>query len=514
MIRRKTLYLVCLILVLLSLLWLFPQYFAGLLRPSFKLAGDDGRFGFKPVDCWFTSEPDWPYSECYFMLVPENHGKPGGRVVSFPVVVFRSKALFSSRAPVLHLGGGGPGAPMNFNSAESVRSIWEYHDEMSLKQGRDLFAIDPRGSGLSQPLLSCDTFVDHEIARFKRNISFKQEWDEVKQDYYQCIDRFEAEGIDISTYNSLSIARDIETMRTAANVDQWVFIGVSYGANYAQIIAAEYPGSVESMVLDSATFPNLKGHHNFVERTMAPFLAVYAYCDSDPSCDEPIADFKQRFWKLHKDLNANPVNVEVEHNSEKIPLVLNGERYLAAVMEGVYGVEIFADLPRIIAELEARKVESIMPYLEYYVAYMLDRSYGDVSAAGHYCYEDKPFTDFKRMTTLVDELPLAYIREIALLTMDWPDYCDRIQTEPSDPVVAGAPTIDIPTLFLHGELDTITPLSDVLSQKQRFKYSQLVSFSLSHSILTADECAELVAADFVRDYNVKVERFNCQFLAD
>jgi hypothetical protein len=95
--------------------------------------------------------------------------------------------LFSTKAPVLHLGAGGPGAPMYLDSIESIKTIWEYHDELSPNQGRDLFVIDPRGTGLSKPLLMCDTFVENETKRLKKNLSVTGQNEEVNKDYFKCI---------------------------------------------------------------------------------------------------------------------------------------------------------------------------------------------------------------------------------------------------------------------------------------------------------------------------------------
>ena len=147
--------------------------------------------------------------------------------------------------------------------------------------------------------------------------------------------------------------------------------------------------------------------------------------------------------------------------------MLNGERYLAAIMTGMYGTQIFKDIPQIIIDLEADQYESLAPYLEAHLMYLLDTRYGDVSADAHFCYEDKPFTDFDLMKDLALELPEGYIRDTTLLTLNCPDHCTKMQIEPGVPRVARIRPNEIPTLFLHGELDTITPLTDVLTQKSK-----------------------------------------------
>ena len=102
--------LVTLSVLLLLLLFLVYNPLNATIRSTFTQA--DGRqiVGFLPVNCWFTPEPDWPVTECYYMQVPENHAKPDGRGSAVPVVVVRSRAIIAYTRPVLLLGAGGPGA--------------------------------------------------------------------------------------------------------------------------------------------------------------------------------------------------------------------------------------------------------------------------------------------------------------------------------------------------------------------------------------------------------------------
>lgn len=479
-------------------------------RSNFQVVTEDRPYGFEPVNCWFSPSSDWPISECYYMNVPEDHSTSGSKTISFPVVVFRSPSLITNKMPVLHLGAGGPGAPMYLDSTASIKNIWSNHDELSINQGRDLFIIDPRGTGLSKPLLMCDNFVSNQIERFKKNLSLGVLWKKINKDYFTCIERFKNQGIKLSTYNSLSIANDIEMMRKAARIDKWVLVGVSYAATYAQVIATKNPSSVESMILDSATFPSIKSHDSFIKRSMAGYEALYNYCLNDNSCSRPLPNLKKRIWSLHKQLNNSPIPMFIEHpyENKSIQIILNGERLLAAFIQGTYNEQIFIDLPKIITELETRKHTSITPYINDLAAYLLDKTYGDVSTISHYCYEDKPFTDFELIQKLAGKLPEGYIRSTTLLALEQPDYCDEIQIESVDPIVSMPTRTDIPVLFLHGELDSITLLSNVIKQKKAFINSTLIRYQLSHDILGSSECAEIAAAKFIKGY--KMDMLTCE----
>ena len=510
--EARKLYPLTLAFLLVLTMFLIVESLAWIYRGSFQQIDDIQQHGFEPVECWFGDTTSLPRTECYYMHVPQNHVALSDTVIKFPVVVFRSDAMFSTKAPVLHLGAGGPGAPMYFDSLEGVRTIYEYHDALSTEQGRDLFVIDPRGTGLSKPLLTCDVFVENEEKRLNYNLSFEAHSAQVSNDYFECIEKYKSQGVDFSTYNSLSIASDIEMMRIAAGVDQWVLFGVSYGASYAQTIVTQYPESVESMVLDSAAFPNLKSHDNYLNRSMASYLALYDYCGFVSECTTAAYSIESRIWRLHKRLNTSPIELELSHPYENrnIDVLLNGERFIGALLYGVYGESIFADLPKIIIELEnSRSADTITWYLENYIGYLLDADYGDVSSSSHYCYEDKPYTNFELMRTEAAKLPKGYIRDTALLSIDLPDYCNEMSITDSDPIVSQATETDIPSLFIHGEFDTVTPLSDVVEQQKLFTKSHVITFKLSHDVIGGDECAEIIAAKFVRNTDISRVQLDC-----
>ncbi len=494
----------------------FLGYFAFVKAPlevNYQLASEANPIGFIPNDCWFTPGDDWPQVNCYQMQVPENHLKPDGRLITFPVIVFRSEVTSSRKAPLLHLGAGGPGAAMFLDLDFMVEYIWNEHDAMSLHIGRDLYLIDPRGAGLSQPLLTCNKFVDSELLRLRSNLSLEDEMVDVDRDYFHCIDDFLSQGVDLSTYNSLSIANDIEAMRIAAGLDQWVLLGVSYGTIYAQAIANQFPASVETMVLDSAVFPNVKTHHNYIERTMASYRSLYNYCEKSQACSNADETIRDRIWSLYEALTDAPIKIDIEHpyQNQIIPLVLNGERFLRALFQGMYGMAIYSDIAFIVQELESRSYQRIKPYVQDYVAYELDRTYGDVSASAHYCFEDKPFIDFELINELIPKLPKRQIRESQALAMTWSNYCNRMQInrDISEIGQLSKPTA-IPTLFLHGKFDTVTPLSDVELNRSNFYSHELVTFDLAHSILTSSTCAEEIAGQFIENQYLEDSQMYCR----
>ncbi len=466
----------------------------------------------EPVDCRFEVGPDWPRSQCFRMHVPENHAEPGGRMISFPVVRFRARfSLWPNRPPVLHLGGGGPGASMYLDSTEAVRSIWEYHDAMSIERRRDLIVIDPRGTGLSQPALVCWNFLQNLVPRLAQNLSMRDEWLAIEQDYERCIDVYLRDGFDLRHYNSRAVASDVEMLRQALDIDRWVLLGVSYATIYAQLVAQDNPGSVESMVLDSATFAHLAGEQSYLRRARAPYRALFDYCRYRDDCRAPLPDFEARLWALYYELNQNPISMQLDHPylEGRIELQLNGERFLGALLEGIYGIGIYRDLPSIVTELEQRRYRRILPYLESTLQFMFDPTYGDVSMEAHYCFDTRPHINLDHITRQVEDLPDGYFKRMMRLSLEIGDQCERMKIDSGYPPMARARSTEVPTLFLHGRLDPVTLLEDVVSQRRHFRHSRLATFEFSHSMLTSDECAEVVAARFVANPSIEEAALDC-----
>lgn len=461
--------------------------------------------------CWFEAPLGWPDHECYYFFVPENHAVSGGREVAFPVLIYRAFKPVEGLAPVLHLGGGGPGAPVYLDYTKGAHALWANHDEISLNQGRDLYIIDPRGTGLAKPLLTCLTYVEHVVDRWQRNLSIEQQWREADENYRECFDD-QRQHVDFSAYNSLTIARDVEWLRNTLEIKQWILIGVSYASIYAQTIVREYPTRVQALILDSAAFPNLPASEDFVAHTMAPYEALFDYCAAVPTCETPLEGLEERLWQLVDAFNKSPLITEVIHPYEgkKIEVMVNGHRLIESLIDGTYGEAIFHELPEIITELEQRKSTALEPFVHNYLGYLLDTTYGDISAVSHYCYETKPFIDIAQMREGARDLPAGFIRDYAQLSIDWPDLCDALGVAAGEPRLGVPLQTEVPTLFLHGELDPITRLVDVRSQLAHFSRGVVVTFPLSHDVLSSDQCAESVAAKFVENPFIEETALTCR----
>ncbi len=461
--------------------------------------------GLERTNCWFDKKLWEVFTFCYYMNVPEDHQQPAGRQIRFPVVYFKTTNVLSNKAPVLHLGGGGPGGPMYLDSHEGVKNIKEEHDDFSLKKDRDLVVIDVRGTGLAKPSLACHHFVKLQLNILEQNLSFAEEFALDEASILKCINEYKSRGIGLTHYNSASIAKDIDLLRKSLGTKQLVLFGVSYGAVYAQEMARSKPEVVESMILDSAAFPHISLDEDLVKKTLAPYRSLYTHCAINRSCNITINNTKKRIWTIYRQLKLHPIEMTIEnHNTgENLTALLNGNRFIASLINASYSMDIYDDLALIIDQLEQGNTQTMEPYFADYATYMLDPQWGDVNARAHYCYETKPFIDLKKLRSSIDRLPSGYIRDSALLSTESNDFCKEMDVSAAKESFGEEQPINVPTLFLQGRYDSITPLFDVENSKRLFPNSRLLTYQTAHSVMTANQCAEISAGKFVANPNAQ-----------
>lgn len=447
------------------------------------------------------------------MTADETPGTANNRRASFPVIQIKSEGDEEQRAPFLHLGAGGPGAPMGLSSEYSVWATWHQLSDLSTGQGRDLYLIDPRGTGEANPLLMCQHFVDGVIPRWRENLTIRQSYERGSADFKICIDELLATGLDFSSYNSQTVVRDLEQLRTAVDAERWVLYGASYGSVYAQLYARDYPEHVEAMILDSATFLDIPRHEVLVRETVQPYQKLFNYCEFTRDCAEghsPEAT-KNRFWQLVAKLDEEPLEMLINHpaTSETIRMPLSGWRFLDSVLWGVYGEDIFSDFPTILDEVERNEVTTLRPYTIELLDFLLDDKYGDISASAHYCVEQKPYLEEEKIKEQIELIPYPYARDIARLGQQFSDYCEAMNITNQSRRSTLAIATDVPTLFVHGTLDSVTLLEHVTSRLERFDNGFLVTSSQAHIVLD-DNCVMAAALAFLSEGYIQPSTQACE----
>lgn len=451
-----------------------------------------------PKPCWFETDDSWPVAQCFMMEVPENYAKPSERKIRFPVVRFLAAEPDPDKHPLLHLGAGGPGASMGLEPENASEWLWINYAEMTVDDGRDLILIDPRGTGMAQPRLTCDEFIEDANTAFQRNLSADEEARVFTFSMERCYSRL-SKVADLAQYNSVTVARDVEELRKQLEEEKLNLYGVSYASRYALTLARDYPDSVRALVLNSAVFPDIKYTQQLAEDSVAAYQRGLQYCTDDKLCNSRYPDLKHRLETMVQSLDENPLTIPVKHrfSGDEYPFVLTGQRLLRVLFQALYNENFYGELPPLIAALETGEDEPARKAIAGFMEIVLDPYFGDAAGISHFCYEEAPFVDFSKARTSAADSGIlggAVRSDIELMQVQ----C-RIWAIPSASLLESrAIETPLPVLVMHGGLDPVLAAEDADRARRKLPNHQWLLFpELAHDVISASNCAERAAARFL-----------------
>lgn len=226
--------------------------------------------------------------ECGRLKVPENYDASAKAIeIAFMIAYPRGKHDLSN--PVLYLSGG-PGSPTLAYAERLVVSPLVHNVVVD----RPWVFFDQRGQGRSVPALRCPREEDY----FKR--------------LKLCRDALIKDGVDLSQYNSVRSARDIEELRKALGVGQWNLWSVSYGSRLAFAVARDFPASIRAIVHDGPSYvEGLEIVDDFRGADIA-LNRLLMKCATDAVCQSRYPDLRERFLTSLPRLRERPISVGEE----------------------------------------------------------------------------------------------------------------------------------------------------------------------------------------------------------
>ncbi|BBM03285.1 alpha/beta hydrolase [Microbulbifer sp. GL-2] len=451
--------------------------------------------------CWFETDESWPFTQCFMMEVPEDYAHPTRRKVRFPVIRFRAKEPDANKAPLLHLGAGGPGASMGLEPENASDWLWLNYAAMTVEGGRDLIVIDPRGTGMARPRLTCSEFIEDAQTAFQRKLSPEEEARVFAFSMERCYSRL-SKGADMAQYNSTVIARDVDELRKLLKINKLDLYGVSYSTRYALTYARDYPESVGALVLNSAVFPNIAYTQQLAQDSLAAYERGLKHCIEDKKCNSRYPDLRRRLENLVQTLDEEPRTIPIKHRYSKqtYPFVLSGQRLLRVLFQALYNENFYSELPKMIEGLENSGDEGLEPAqkaISHFMEIVLDPYFGDAAGVSHFCYEEAPFVDFDQARASAEGTGIlggAVRSDLSLLQLQ----C-RIWAIPSAPLLESqAIATPAPVMVLHGGLDPVLAVGDVDTARRALPNHQWLLFpQLAHDIISASSCAEKAAGRFL-----------------
>jgi pimeloyl-ACP methyl ester carboxylesterase len=239
------------------------------------------------VPCPFDSSKSLLPVTCGRLKVPENYQDPKGRSIEIAFMVVKAPQNVDRENPLIYLNGGPGGTSLI--DAEMLVTRPGVHQ---IVVDRDWVFLDQRGTGRSTPALYC---AQTDLNGLKA-----------------CRDKFIKEGVDLSQYNSVQIANDIEALRKALGVKRWNVWGSSYGSRLAFTVARLYPASVRSIIHEAPDLPEdqeVVGDYRGIEIVVDK---LFSKCAADAACSSRFPQLRSRFLAALPRLRQQPLSIGAE----------------------------------------------------------------------------------------------------------------------------------------------------------------------------------------------------------
>lgn len=395
---------------------------------------------FDPDACPFIT--DNPI-RCGWLIVPENHDAPEGRVIRLAVAILESSSREPKPDPFVILSGGPGGGLVEF--APLQRRFLT-----SFLADRAVILIDQRGSGLSQPSLACPEFENQIFKQAQLSEAEKA------QPLIDCRARLVAEGIDLSAYNTVQNAADIAALRTALSYEQVNLSGGSYGTRLALTVMRDHPEGIRSVILDS-TLPFEENAFLSVPANFdAALTRLEQGCAADVFCRTFYPDVRGTYYTLFERLKEQPIAFQAEHpvNGEILDIVVDGHMLSNLVFNLLYSRERIQMLPGVLYAALDGSYEPLKEAMEPGVQVSSSLSYGMFFSV--MCAEDAAALTSERFEAILKQYPEALAGRTSIFGESGMQAC-ALWDVPQLPALSTPIVSPIPTLILAGEYDPITP---------------------------------------------------------
>ena len=426
---------------------------------------DEGPVGiFYHSDCTFE-KPAWAVEgedlDCGTVIVPQVHSQPDGRTLKLAVVVIKASSESAKPDPLFMAQGGPGGATIDTYASRLL-------NDRTFLPDRDIVLFDQRGTGYSSPKLYCTELEKLTAETIEQDLSIEEENRLSQEAIESCHLRLtKDDDIDLSVYNSLENAADIDLIREALGYEQINFYGVSYGTLLGLHYMRLFPASLKSVVLDAVVPPQTNFILNSPQTMDASFEKLFAACATDKVCNQEYPNLESVFYKTVDDLNQNPARISVSDPETGVKYdaaLVDGETFLGMTFQMLYAGSLIPAMPRMIYDAQNGKFEFFSKIFELLV---FDRT---MSLGMYYsviCSEDADFS--------LEEFNLQGIHpEIASIEENGPidllETCAQWNVDQLGPSADLPVNSSIPTLLLSGYFDPITPPS----------YAEQVASTLSH----------------------------------
>lgn len=425
--------------------------------------------------------------ECGWFEVPEDYSDPEGKKITLFIGRLKAAGNKAEEDPLILIEGGPGGAP-------SESFIFPGRGFDKIQQQRDIYLIDQRGTGKSNPL-RCPTLTE---------FAFDFSVEKIRELAQECLAQLPG---DPQFYTTSVAVRDLDRIREALGYDQWNIYGVSYGSRVAQHYLRRFPEATRAVILDGVVYPSLNLGPDIALQSQRALRQLIERCAGSDECRQQYPDLEEGIKRLFTQLKNNPLTVEVNNFStgRKETIEFTELHLVAVVRFALYSPASAAILPVMLHEAYANNNFEPLARnaLEYSAALETAISIGMHNSV--VCTEDIPFIDESALNKAALEntyMGTEAIDSMLAMCEVWPR--GVLDEDFKLPVVS-----DKPVLLLSGGADPITPPEYAEKAAEQLSNSKhIVVPGHGHGISYLG-CVPILMAKFIENASLDNLRTDC-----
>lgn len=257
-------------------------------------------------------------ASCGTLTVPQSRSKPGPARVQLPVAIIPSATQPAQPDPIVYMSGG-PGSDA-ISQAQILVAV-------GLNKDRDVIIMNQRGNNGTQPLLTCPEIDEFYIKAVGLAYDAPATGTLHVAATKACHDRLQAQGIDLSAFNTSESSADFADLRRALKISQWDVYGLSYGTDLALFLMRDHPDGIRSVIIDAVVPPHAASLGWTWTNTTEAINNIFQACADQPACAKQYGDLSSQFAAQVKLREAHPLNLTVTapfDNTKTVNVTLDG----------------------------------------------------------------------------------------------------------------------------------------------------------------------------------------------
>jgi pimeloyl-ACP methyl ester carboxylesterase len=327
----------------------------------------------------------------------------------------------------------------------------------------------------------------------KQDLTSHERADRKIEKRLECHDALLEQGIDLTAYNTVETAADVNDLRIALGYDEVNLYGTSSGTRTILTIMRTRPEGIRSVILDSVYPPQVNLYSTYALSVYRVFSLLFNECAADPECNQEYPDLEATFYQTVDDLDANPASIQLSRGT----VLVDGGFFMEALYMNFYSSNSIPKIPEWIQAASQGHFAGLKSTFESLLA-----DSGTFMAMGFewsmQCHEEVSFETYELGRELAVDLPppiAEYFDSYYEFTL-----CESWQSGQADPVENRAVVSDIPALVFAGQFDPITPPEWGLLAAETLSNHFFYEFpGLGHGIMRSNKCGLEIGLQFLED---------------